>query len=71
MVSHDGSSGDNDGFWSLDAGTGEIWRMEAVEPSSHFVRRGVREKEADLTFNALLITISARTNRLEMKAHPR
>ena len=57
MVLHDRANGDDDGFWSLDAGTGEIWRMEVVEPSSHFLRGGVGEKEPDLAFYMLPITI--------------
>lgn len=55
---HDGTSGDDNGFWSSDAGTGKIWGMEVVEPSGHFVRRGVGEKEANLAFDMLPITIN-------------
>ena len=54
---HDGTSGDGNGFWSSDAGTGKIWGMEVAEPSDHFIRRGVGEKEANLTFDTLSITI--------------
>ena len=58
MVLHDRPNGDNDSFWSSDAGTGEIWRMEVVEPGCHFFRRGVCEEEADLTFDVLPTGIS-------------
>lgn len=63
MVFHDRTNGDDDGFWSSDAGTGEIWRMEVVEPSSHFVRRRIGEKEADLAFDMLLITVNIQMDR--------
>lgn len=55
---HDRTDGDGDGFWSSDAGTGEIWGMEVVEPSCHFVRRRVCEKEANLAFDMLPMTIN-------------
>lgn len=55
---HNRANRDDDGFWSSDAGTGEIWRMKIVEPSSHFARRGIGEKEADLTFDILPIMVN-------------
>ena len=58
MVLHDRTNGNDDSSWSSDAGTGEIWGVEVVEPSSHFVRRRVGEKEADLAFDMLPITIN-------------
>jgi hypothetical protein len=57
---HDGTGGGDNGCWSSNAGTGKVWGMEVVEPSGHFVRRGVCEKEANLTFDMLSITIDIR-----------
>jgi hypothetical protein len=55
---HDGTNGDDDGFGGVDASTSEIWRVEVVEPGSDFIRRGVGEKEANLTFDMLPIIVS-------------
>lgn len=63
VVLHNRTDGDDNGFWSPNAGTGEVWRMEVVEPSSDFVRRGISEKEAHLTFDMLPITINVQINR--------
>ena len=71
MVLHDRTNGDDDSFWSSDPCTSEIRGMEVVEPSGHFARRGVGEKEADLAFDMLPITVNTRMNRLKMKAHLR
>lgn len=58
MVLHDGTNGEDDGFRSSDPGTGKIWRVEVVEPSSHFFRRGVGEKESDLASDMLPVTVN-------------
>jgi len=58
MVLHDRANRDDYGFWSSDAGTGKIWRMKIVEPSSDFVRGGISEKKADLTLDVLPITVN-------------
>jgi hypothetical protein len=58
VVLHDRTSGDDDGFGGLNASTGEIWRMEIVEPSSDFFGRGVGKKETNLAFNMLSTTIN-------------
>ena len=68
---HNRTSGDVDGFWSSNTSTGEIWRMEVVEPSSNFIRRGVGEKEADLTFNMLPVMVNASEPQSEVKTHSR
>ena len=58
MVLHDRADGDGDGLRDPDAGTSEIWRVEVVEPSGDFVRRGIGEKEANLTLDTLPITVN-------------
>ena len=63
VVLHNRTDGDDNGFWSPNAGTGEVWRMEVVEPSDHFVRRGIGKKEADLAFDMLRTTVSVETSR--------
>ena len=63
VVLHDRTDWDDDGLGSLDTRTSEVWRMEVVEPSSHFVRRGICEKEADLALYTLAIMVDARANR--------
>ena len=55
---HNRANGGDDRFWSSDAGPREIWRMEVVEPGSHFFWRGVGEKEADLAIDTLLIAVN-------------
>ena len=58
MVLHNRTGGDNNGFGGLNPSTGEIRRMEVVEPSSNFFRRGVGKKEANLAFDMLPTLIS-------------
>lgn len=57
MVLHDRTSGYGDGFRRSNASTCEVWRMEVVEPSSNFIRGRVGKKEADLTFDMLLVMV--------------
>lgn len=58
MVLHDRTNGDDNSPWSSNARTGEIWGMKVVEPSDHFVGRGIGKKEADLAFDVLPMTIN-------------
>lgn len=68
---HNGTSGDGNGFWSLDAGAGKVWGMEVVEPSRHFVRRGVGEEKANLTFDMLSLAIDIWIEGLNVRAYLR
>ena len=68
---HDRTNGDDDGFWSSDASTGEIWGMEVVKPSCYFVRRGVCKKDADLAFDMLPMMINTRMSRSRVRTHLR
>ena len=63
MVLHDRADGDDDGLWSLDTCTSEVLGVEVIEPSSHFIWRRICEKEADLAFYTLPMTVNARKNR--------
>lgn len=58
VVLHDRTNGDDDSPWTSNTGTGEIWGMKVAEPSDHFVGRGVSEKEADLAFDVLPMTVN-------------
>ena len=71
VVLHDWTSGDGDCFGGSNASTGEIWGVEVVEPSLDFVRRGVGEKETDLTFDTLPTTVNVNELQPKMRAYLR
>jgi hypothetical protein len=58
VVLHDRTSGDNDSFGGSDVGSGEIRRVEVIEPGRNFLGRGVSKKEADLAFDMLPMAVN-------------